>query len=85
MAPATSCFISRKRIWRCRPASISSTDLPPGWPTMNGVPAALNASASTSTVVATHVLPSPSCLREILYDILMSAQPAPDAYRSGAA
>ena len=43
MAPATSCFISRKRIWRWRAASISSTDSPPGWPTMKGVPASLNA------------------------------------------
>src|SRR5581483_6292066 len=57
MAPATSCFISRKRIWRWRPASISSTDSPPGCPTMNGVPAALKASASTSTVVVTFFLP----------------------------
>src|SRR5215468_10353696 len=51
MAPATSCFISRNRIWRWRAASISSTDSPPGCPTMNGVPASLNAAASTSTVV----------------------------------
>src|SRR5262245_28278996 len=51
MAPATSCFISRNRIWRWRAASMSSTDSPPGWPTMNGVPASLNAVASTSTVV----------------------------------
>src|SRR5215467_7393355 len=51
MAPATSCFISRKRIWRWRAASISSTDSPPGCPTMKGVPASLNAVASTSTVV----------------------------------
>src|SRR5215467_5052402 len=51
MAPATSCFISRNRIWRWRAASISSTDSPPGCPTMKGVPASLNADASTSTVV----------------------------------
>src|ERR1700676_1626511 len=51
IAPATSCFISRNRIWRWRAASINSTDSPPGWPTMNGVPASLNAAASTSTVV----------------------------------
>src|ERR1700716_1519314 len=51
MAPATSCFINRKRIWRWRAASISSTDSPPGCPTINGVPASLNAVASTSTVV----------------------------------
>src|SRR6266849_8207873 len=51
MAPATSCFISRNRIWRWRAASISSTDSPPGCPTMKGVPASLNAVASTSTVV----------------------------------
>ena len=63
MAPATSCFISRKRICRWRPASISSTDSPPGWPTMNGVPASLKAAASTSTVVATRVPPAfPSSL-----------------------
>src|SRR5262245_45550084 len=37
---------------------ISSTDSPPGWPTINGVPADLNASASTSTVVVTDRLPS---------------------------
>src|SRR6266853_4820156 len=51
MAPATSCFISRNRIWRWRAASINSTDSPPGCPTMKGVPASLNALASTSTVV----------------------------------
>src|SRR5918997_3337542 len=52
MAPATSCFIRRNGMLRWRAASISSTDSPPGCPTMNGVPASLNASASTSTVVA---------------------------------
>src|ERR1051325_6269735 len=51
MAPATSCFISTNRICRSRAASISSTDSPPGCPTMKGVPASLNAAASTSTVV----------------------------------
>src|SRR5580700_2821452 len=51
IAPATSCFIRRNRICRWRAASISSTDSPPGCPTMNGVPASLNAVASTSTVV----------------------------------
>ena len=30
IAPATSCFISRNRIWRWRAASISSTNSPPG-------------------------------------------------------
>src|SRR5262245_54668494 len=49
MAPATSCFISRKRICRWRAASMSSTDSPPGWPTMKGVPASLNAATSAST------------------------------------
>src|SRR5216684_5703165 len=51
IAPATSCFMSRNRIWRWRAASINSTDSPPGCPTMKGVPASLNALASTSTVV----------------------------------
>src|SRR5580700_5081517 len=51
IAPATSCFIRRNRICRWRAASISSTDSPPGCPTMNGVPASLNALAITSTVV----------------------------------
>jgi len=51
MAPATSCFISTNRIWRWRAASISSTDSPPGCPTMNGVPASLKAVARISTVV----------------------------------
>src|SRR5215471_4258889 len=51
IAPATSCFISRNRIWRWRAASINSTDSPPGCPTIKGVPASLNAVASTSTVV----------------------------------
>src|SRR5580658_2372749 len=64
MAPATSCFIKRKRIWRWRAASISSTDSPPGWPTMNGVPASLNALASTSTVVA--MAPSQFLARDFL-------------------
>src|SRR5262249_14639620 len=58
MAPATSCFISRKRIWRWRAASINSTDSPPGCPTMNGVPASLNASESTSTVAVIRRPPS---------------------------
>ena len=52
IAPAVSCFIKRKRMSRSRAASISSTDSPPGCPTMKGVPASLNASASTSTVLA---------------------------------
>src|SRR4030088_729499 len=52
MAPATSCFISRNRIWRWRAASISSTDSPPGCPTMTASAGSLNPAASTSTVVS---------------------------------
>ena len=37
MAPATSCFISMKRIPCAFAASINSTDSPPGWPTIKGV------------------------------------------------
>ena len=61
MAPATSCFISRNRIWRWRAASINSTDSPPGCPTMNGVPASLNACASISTVVVIAEPPGLCC------------------------
>src|SRR5215471_4416034 len=61
MAPATSCFISRNRICRWRAASINSTDSPPGCPTMKGVPASLNADASTSTVVDIRRSPGICC------------------------
>src|SRR5262245_7162971 len=74
IAPATSCFMSRKRMPRCRPASISSTDSPPGWPTMNGVPASLKASASTSTVVATGFLRQNVGAASTLYQARRPAQ-----------
>src|SRR6266853_1259440 len=61
IAPATSCFMSRNRIWRWRAASINSTDSPPGCPTMKGVPASLNAVASTSTVVDIRHPPGVCC------------------------
>jgi hypothetical protein len=51
IAPGLSSFVKMKRTSRWRAASIISVDSPPGWPTMNGVPACLNASTMTSTVV----------------------------------